>query len=83
VRVPFRERLFFGCGSSALGAGLYKIRLASSDMTKGKSGAFRAIYYLMLDAETIVFLDLYTKGEKEDVSISELKKILGKYLSAM
>lgn len=26
-----------------LGAGLYKIRLASSDMAKGKSGAFRVI----------------------------------------
>jgi hypothetical protein len=49
-------------------------------MTKGKSGAFRVIYYLVLDVETIVFLDLYTKGEKEDVPISELKKILEKYL---
>jgi len=63
-----------------LGAGLYKIRLASSDMSKGKSGAFRVIYYLMLDADTIVLLDLYTKNEKENVPISEIKKILEQYL---
>jgi len=63
-----------------LGAGLYKTRLASSDMSKGKSGAFRVIYYLMLDADTIVLLDLYTKNEKENVPISEIKKILAQYL---
>jgi mRNA-degrading endonuclease RelE of RelBE toxin-antitoxin system len=64
-----------------LGAGLYKIRLASSDMTKGKSGAFRIIYYLWLEIDTIVLLDLYSKGEKEDVPVSELKKILADFLS--
>jgi mRNA-degrading endonuclease RelE of RelBE toxin-antitoxin system len=31
----------------SLGTGFYKIRLASSDMAKGKRGAFRVIYYLM------------------------------------
>ena len=63
-----------------LGTGLYKIRLASSDMAKGKSGAFRVIYYLRLDASTIVLLDLYTKNEKESVPISAIKKILEQYL---
>lgn len=63
-----------------LGAGLYKIRLASSDMAKGKSGALRVIYYLWLDINTIVLLDLYAKGEKEDVPVSELKKILEDFL---
>ncbi len=64
-----------------LGTGLYKIRLASSDMAKGKSGAFRVIYYLWLGIDTIVLLDLYSKGEKEDVPVSELKKILANFLS--
>lgn len=63
-----------------LGAGLYKIRLASSDMAKGKSGAFRVIYCLWLDISTIVLLDLYAKGEKEDVPVSELKQILEAFL---
>jgi mRNA-degrading endonuclease RelE of RelBE toxin-antitoxin system len=64
-----------------LGAGLYKTRLASSDMAKAKSGAFRVIYYLWLEIDTIVLLDLYSKGEKEDVPVSELKKIPVKFLS--
>ena len=63
-----------------LGAGLYKIRLSSSDITKGKSGALRVVYYLMLNANTIVLLDLYTKNEKESVPVSELRQILAAYL---
>jgi len=50
-------------------------------MAKGKSGAFRVIYYLWLGIDTIVLLDLYSKGEKEDVPVSELKKILANFLS--
>jgi len=35
-----------------LGAELYKIRLSSSDMKKGKRGAFRIAYYLVVNEET-------------------------------
>ncbi|MFQ5709648.1 MAG: hypothetical protein ACE5HO_19500 [bacterium] len=59
-----------------LGSNLFKIRLSSSDISKGKSGSLRVIYYLMLASELIVFLDIYAKSEKEDVPISEIKKIL-------
>jgi mRNA-degrading endonuclease RelE of RelBE toxin-antitoxin system len=38
----------------ALGAGLYKIRLTSSNIAKGKSDAFRIIYYFMTTHDTIV-----------------------------
>jgi mRNA-degrading endonuclease RelE of RelBE toxin-antitoxin system len=62
------------------GAGLYKIRLASSDMAKGKSGAFRVIYFLMISADKIVLLDLYAKPEQENVPISELRELLENYL---
>lgn len=65
-----------------LGAGLYKIRLASSDIAKGKSAAFRVIYYLMLTADTIVLLDLYAKSTIENVPVSELRKVLESYLRA-
>jgi mRNA-degrading endonuclease RelE of RelBE toxin-antitoxin system len=62
-----------------LGAGLYKIRLSSSDTTKGKSGGLRVVYYWMLRADTIVLLDLYTKNETESVPVSELRQILAAY----
>ena len=45
-----------------LGSDLFKIRLASTDMAKGRRGAFRVIYYLMIAVDTIVLLDLYSKG---------------------
>ncbi len=63
-----------------LGSGLYKIRLASSDIHKGKSGTFRVIYYLMLQRDRIVFLDIYTKSEKGNVPMSAIRKILDEYL---
>lgn len=64
----------------SLGSGLFKIRLASSDLVKGKSGGFRVVYYFMFAANTIVLLDLYTKSEREDVPISEIRKILDDFL---
>lgn len=78
-----RLRLILTKNSTAgipLGAGLYKIRLSSSDMKKDKRGSFRIAYYLVLNEETIVFLDLYTKAEKEDVPVSQLRKILEEFL---
>jgi len=34
----------------------------------------------MLDVDTIVLLDMYTKNEMETVAISEIKEILEEYL---
>ncbi len=55
---------------------VWKIRVSSSDMKRGKSGGFRLIYALKEKEELIVLLLLYAKSDKEDVSISQIKKLL-------
>lgn len=55
---------------------VWKIRMASSDMKKGKSGGFRIVYYYIDKDEVIYLLDIYSKGEKEDINISDIKGIL-------
>ncbi|MEK7730072.1 MAG: hypothetical protein AAB354_16820 [candidate division KSB1 bacterium] len=64
-----------------LGTGLFKIRLASSDMTKGKSGALRVVYFWRFYSDMIVLLDLYTKNETENIPVSELRKLLEDFLN--
>lgn len=55
------------------GKGLRKIRWTTSG--KGKSGGVRVIYYNMLDDGLIVFLAVYAKNEKENISTQELKSL--------
>lgn len=49
--------------------GFHKVRLAISG--RGKSGGARVIYLRVPEAEAIVFVTLYTKAEKSDLSPSE------------
>ena len=43
---------------------------------KGKSGGIRVIYYWATADEQIFFLTLYGKGEKEDLSAADLKRVV-------
>lgn len=43
---------------------------------KGKSGGARVIYYWAAADEQIFFLTLYRKGEKEDLSSADLKRVV-------
>ena len=54
--------------------GVRKVRRAARG--KGKSGGLRVIYYWIKADEHVVFLTLYGKGEKEDLSATELKRIV-------
>jgi len=65
----------------SLGAGLYKIRLASSDMKKGKRSGFRVVYFVFLSNDLIVLLDIYTKNVRETVSLPEVRRFLEEYHS--
>lgn len=53
--------------------GVRKVRWAARG--KGKSGGVRVIYYWLRDDDQIFLLTLYGKGEKEDLSAAELKRI--------
>jgi hypothetical protein len=58
-----------------LGGNLYKIRLASKDKGKGKSGGFRVITYLIQEFTSVFEIYLITIYDKsEDKSIP--KKVL-------
>ena len=43
---------------------------------KGKSGGVRVIYYWVTAEHQIFFLTLYGKGEKEDLSAQDLKRVV-------
>ena len=53
--------------------GLRKVRW--SDTGKGKSGGIRVIYYWAVSRDKIVFLDVYSKSEKDDLTEIELRTI--------
>ncbi len=55
----------------ALGAGLYKIRLAVESKGKGKSGGFRIVSYLVTATEEntdIFLLTIYDKSEDSSIN---------------
>jgi len=59
-----------------LGKGLYKIRLKSSDMARGKRGGFRIIYYLLTQDKKIYLLTIFSKTEVENIDLNKLHEIL-------
>ena len=54
--------------------GVRKVRWASGG--KGKSGGVRVIDYWAKADEQTFFLTLYAKGEKENLSAADLKRVL-------
>lgn len=63
----------------SLGANIYKIRLASKDKGKGKSGGFRIITYLITENELskeIFLITIYDKSEESSIKIPQLLKII-------
>jgi len=56
-----------------LGAKLYKIRVRSKDLAKGKRGGFRMIVYCIKVADAIIPVTLYQKSETENITERELE----------
>ena len=55
---------------------VYKVRCASSDMKRGKSGGYRVIYYLELENKFIYLLTIYAKARQENITVSGVLEIL-------
>ena len=55
-------------------SGVRKVRWAAGG--KGKSGGVRVIYYWIKADEQIVLLTLYAKGEQENLTAAELKRVV-------
>lgn len=54
--------------------GVRKVRWAAGG--KGKSGGLRLIYYWLTADDQIMFLTLYGKSEKENLSAADLKQLV-------
>jgi mRNA-degrading endonuclease RelE of RelBE toxin-antitoxin system len=64
-----------------VGYNAYKVRLKSSDLSKGKSGGFRVIYYLQTSTDRIL-LTIYVKPERTDISPTEIAALIREILSS-
>lgn len=63
----------FGSGIPGGKGKLYKLRVGSSDLKRGKSGGFRVIFYLKAPS-SLYPLICYFKGERGDVPIKDLEE---------
>jgi mRNA-degrading endonuclease RelE of RelBE toxin-antitoxin system len=53
----------------------YKVRLKSSDVTKGKSSGFRVIYYVQTRTR-VILITLYIKSEQVDIRAEDIRHII-------
>jgi mRNA-degrading endonuclease RelE of RelBE toxin-antitoxin system len=56
----------------------FKVRLTNSNLSRGKSGGYRVIYYVVLPTK-IVLLTIYTKSEQENISAKEIERIVAAF----
>jgi len=57
---------------------IWKVRVASSDVKKGKRGGFRLIYLWKAGEFNVYLLTVYFKIEKQDISKREIEELLKK-----
>ena len=60
---------------SGVGEQVFKLRVNNSDVSKGKSGGYRLIYYCQTSTG-IVLLTIYTKSEYVNIAAEDIKKII-------
>ncbi len=63
---------------TGIGDSVFKLRVKNSDVTKGKSGGYRLIYYCQT-ATGIVLLTIYTKSEQVNIATEDIKRIISPY----
>lgn len=56
-----------------IGRCIYKIRIKSRDLQKGKSGGFRSYIYVYQESSGAIPLCVYAKSQKESISENELQ----------
>lgn len=61
--------------STTIQNSLFKARIKNSDKPKGKSGGYRTYYYIIED-ETVYFLTIYDKGEKESINEKTIDELI-------
>jgi mRNA-degrading endonuclease RelE of RelBE toxin-antitoxin system len=59
-----------------LGKNCFKFRLGIRSKSRGKSGGARLISHVVVKDETVFFLTIYDKSEKDNLTDKELKELL-------
>ena len=59
-----------------LGKNVYKVRLAITGSSKGKSGGARVITYIKIIANTVILAEIYLKSEYDTVDVNKVTKTL-------
>ena len=67
LKNPQMGNVMPGCG------GFRKVRMALP--SRGKRGSARVIYLFVLITDIIYLVDVYTKGDKTDIPVSDRKKL--------
>lgn len=64
---------------------LWKARIASTDMKRGKSGGFRLIFYYnqTKGADKVQLLNIYPKSERGDLSPDELMELFKNFMKSV
>jgi mRNA-degrading endonuclease RelE of RelBE toxin-antitoxin system len=57
---------------------IFKVRIKNSDIQKGKSAGYRAIYYLKT-SDSIVLVTIYSKSDISDIAAETVRDILAQY----
>lgn len=57
---------------------IWKVRIASSDVKKGKRGGYRLIYFWKAGEMKIYLLVAYFKGEKAEIRKKEIETLIKK-----
>ena len=57
---------------------VWKVRVASSDVKKGKRGGYRLIYFWKACQMKVYLLVVYFKGEKAEITKKEIEALLKK-----
>ncbi len=54
---------------------VYKVRVRNTNVTRGKSGGYRVVYYLQTP-ERVILITIYSKTEQGDVASSRVREII-------
>jgi mRNA-degrading endonuclease RelE of RelBE toxin-antitoxin system len=54
---------------------VYKVRLRSTNLNRGKRGGLRLVYYIRTP-ERIVFVTIYSKSEQADITPDEIRRLI-------
>ncbi|GAA6620214.1 type II toxin-antitoxin system RelE/ParE family toxin [Scytonema sp. NUACC26] len=57
---------------------IYKVRVRNSNIQKGKSAGYRIIYQAV-SLKSIVLLTIYSKSDREDIGINEIRELLSEF----